>query len=350
MRWKSALTVLGLVLPTGLAELHPRHTQEKTLPMQMPFRRHMMGGLLQSLSFSSDGKTYAVAVSSRPAIDLYETGDGKVVRSSPPRDLGANYAIAFSPDGELLCYAVLGKEKQDYFNGIRVWHIGKAKTIFNLDQKRPVECLTVSYDGKLLASGDGKGAIKLWDLSKGQLIATLEEHVHVSCLAFSPDGKFLASGGHDRRLFLWDVAKLKLAWRLHDRKEGLFATVAFNKDGTKLFVGDATGKLEVWDLKDRKLISVLSVKEQPLPLASIAFSSSREIVATGATDSTIKLWMVSNGKDIHTLKHSGRQKVSHLAFGADDHYLLSGAQDANVLEGAQVEVLVWHLAKVLKPK
>lgn len=349
MQSKSVLPILWLVLPFSLADPNPHWTQQKTAESQGLIRRHDMEGLLQSLSFSSDGKTYAVGLTRRRAIDLYETADGKVVRSFPPRELGG-HAIAFSPGGELLAYAITGTdEKEEDFNGVRVWHIGKSKTLFNLKQ-RPVTCLAISLDSKILAAGNGLDAdIKLWDLSNGQLLATLKGHANVNCLAFSPDGKFLVSGGHDRRVIMWDVAKQTLAWTLHERKEGCFETVAFSKDGMKLFVGDAAGKLEVWDLKERKVIKIYPLKDQARPLTSVAFSASRGLAATGSSDSTIKLWRLSDGKEIQILKHSPFHEVTHMAFSPDGRYLLSGGQSTNLLAQTQVEIFLWDLAELSKP-
>src|SRR5436305_204336 len=70
-----------------------------------------------------------------------------------------------------------------------------------------VRSLTVSPDGKLLASAGGDKVVRVWDVATGKETAVLKGHTDcVFSLAFSPDGKLLASGGLDNKVRLWDMA------------------------------------------------------------------------------------------------------------------------------------------------
>jgi WD40 repeat protein len=52
-----------------------------------------------------------------------------------------------------------------------------------------------SPDGRWLASGAKDNTIKIWDVSTGRLLRTLYGHgAAVNALTVSPDGKLLASG------------------------------------------------------------------------------------------------------------------------------------------------------------
>ena len=77
-----------------------------------------------------------------------------------------------------------------------------------------VNAVTISSNGKTLASAGEDRIIRLWDVATGHAHAALEGHERpVHALAFSPDGKTLASAGGDSfspsepgELRFWDVA------------------------------------------------------------------------------------------------------------------------------------------------
>lgn len=67
-----------------------------------------------------------------------------------------------------------------------------------------VNSVTISLDGKILASGSDDKTIKLWNVETGENIKTFDEHFsEVYSVAFSPDGKYLSSGGLDGAIILY---------------------------------------------------------------------------------------------------------------------------------------------------
>ena len=70
----------------------------------------------------------------------------------------------------------------------------------------PVESVTFSPDGTMLASGSDDDTIRVWLVSDGTLLHELQGHSDdVSDVAFSPDGLLLASGSDDNTVRLWLV-------------------------------------------------------------------------------------------------------------------------------------------------
>ncbi|MDB9475593.1 TIR domain-containing protein, partial [Dolichospermum circinale] len=75
--------------------------------------------------------------------------------------------------------------------------LGHSGTIFSV---------SVSPDGRTLASGSQDKTIKLWNLDTGKEIRTLSGHSNfVYSVSFSPDGRTLASGGGDNTIKLWNL-------------------------------------------------------------------------------------------------------------------------------------------------
>jgi WD40 repeat protein len=68
----------------------------------------------------------------------------------------------------------------------------------------PVNSISFSPDGQVLASGSNDRTVKLWSLD-GTPLKTLKGHRNgVSAVAWSPDGKYLASTSDDQTTVVWD--------------------------------------------------------------------------------------------------------------------------------------------------
>ncbi len=69
-----------------------------------------------------------------------------------------------------------------------------------------ISVMTLSPDGRTLATGSWNRSIKLWDAGTGRELRTLRGHTSwLYALAFSPDGNTLASSGVDGVLRLWEA-------------------------------------------------------------------------------------------------------------------------------------------------
>ena len=71
-----------------------------------------------------------------------------------------------------------------------------------------VESLSLSVDGRMIATGEGGGTINLWDAKSLEIVATLLGHTEsITSLAWSPGGEILAShSSGDGTVRLWDIA------------------------------------------------------------------------------------------------------------------------------------------------
>jgi WD40 repeat protein len=71
-----------------------------------------------------------------------------------------------------------------------------------------VYAIAFSPDGNILASGGDDKKIRLWDLSTGQTGRQLIGHSsRIRSLTFSPDGHHLASAGDDGTVRLWGTTR-----------------------------------------------------------------------------------------------------------------------------------------------
>ena len=103
----------------------------------------------------------------------------------------------------------------------------------------------------------------------------------VMSLAFSPDGGILASGGYNYENQLWDVAFAEIRlWDVDTSRQiavmpapgGGVIALAFSPDGKTLATGSWDGKILIWDLASRRLLSVISVGRSEPSINALVFA------------------------------------------------------------------------------
>jgi U3 small nucleolar RNA-associated protein 12 len=112
--------------------------------------------------------------------------------------------VRFSPDGKLICVALLDAT-------VKVFFADTLKFFLSLyGHKLPVLAMDVSSDGTLLASGGADKNIKLWGLDFGDCHRSIRAHDDsVTALAFVPRTHYLFSASKDRTLRYWDADKFE---------------------------------------------------------------------------------------------------------------------------------------------
>jgi WD40 repeat protein len=196
----------------------------------------------------------------------------------------------------------------------------------------------------------------------------------VYALAFSPDDDTLASAGADGRVVLWNRASRPQVREIPcirdanhipfvsddtlgaSRTDGVchvdlrtgqpideFATegsprcVAVSKDGNRLAVGSANGKIEVWDLRKRSRIMQgdLGLK---CPIDRLSFSPEADnLAAISWNDKAVRLWAVPSGQRLAEIETEGCTAVAfsphggQFAVSSEDRVLLVNCDTDGVL-------------------
>jgi WD40 repeat protein len=146
--------------------------------------------------------------------------------------------LALSPDGKTL---VSG----DWGNRITIWNLatGQKRTTLT-GHYGTVEALTISHDGKLLASGSPK-QVKVWNLATGALVQNFGGfYIDPILIAFSPDEKSLIVGGGRNPYRIWNLATGKTEATL-TKDSNWSGAVVFSPDGKTMLSGTEEG-IAVW--------------------------------------------------------------------------------------------------------
>src|SRR5262249_23481004 len=107
-----------------------------------------------------------------------------------------------------------------------------------------VSALTISPDGRYLASGAEGGEVKLWDLETGREVRCFTGLRNgVMSVAFSPDGQLLAAGCLGVRVVVWKAATGEVVRQLF-YDDISYNSVAFSPRGQWLALGSRD--LQLW--------------------------------------------------------------------------------------------------------
>jgi mono/diheme cytochrome c family protein len=199
--------------------------------------------IVRTLAWSADGKR--LASGSFREVALWE--DGRSIWKIALTNSDRVTAVRFISETELVLAdgAIASSGRISILDVVT----GKTKTSWHAHSDL-INDLSVSADGKLLASAGADRLAKVWELASGKELAQFEGHSGaVYGVALKPDGTELISVGADKTLFVWDVKTREGFVTMHDRKQPL-TSVVWPKDGKDALATDEGGTL--WSYNDFK--------------------------------------------------------------------------------------------------
>ena len=286
-----------------------------------------------SVSFSRDGRRIVTGSRDQTA-KVWDAANGELLRTLKGHS-GVVWSVAFSPDGERIVTGSFDKTA-------RVWSVADGNELARFEgHSDAVFAVAFSPDGKWIISGSLDRTASVWESANGHELFTLPGHSSsVVSVTFSADGQRIATAGDDQTARVWDAIHRHEV--LTVKKHGsLISSVAFSPDGQRIITGGGSlvfspegveqihpgsgdGTVKVWDLSNDK--EVLTLKGHTNRVFTAAFSPDGQRVVTGSLDDTARIWDVVTGKVLRVFRgHSGA--IRSVAFSPNGQRIVTANSD-----------------------
>ena len=224
--------------------------------------------------------------------------------------------------------------------------------------------ISVSSNGKYLATGDNTGRIILWNLPSRKTLNGLYRNMteyneiktepfissffpkttyfskmygdskldgnikSITALTFSPNERFVACSGFDNMnnvVRIWKMDGISIQSNI--LTQNVISTLQFSADGKYLAGGGTDNSIRIWETDTGKEKNTLSGHLGRIN--SMIFFQENNYLASGADDGLIKIWDLNQGTEIYELK-GHTQSVTSLCLFPDNFLIISGSKDSSI--------------------
>jgi len=227
--------------------------------------------------------------------------------------------IAWSTTGDFLV-STAGKK-------LRLWAPdGRLVTVFP-DSQTTVLALAWSTRGREFVAA-GYGGISFFRPDADRPFNQYTRRGSINALAWSPDGNMIAGGGQDATVHFWYVNSdddLQMSGYPCKVRE-------LSWDATSRYLATGGGPIVVvWDCSGEGPAgsTPLSFELHEKPLSALTFQHRGPILASGAGDAKIGLWLPGGSNKVQATARFG-EGVSRLAWSRGDDHLAAGGERGSV--------------------
>ncbi|KAL5522202.1 hypothetical protein ACEPAF_2059 [Sanghuangporus sanghuang] len=251
--------------------------------------------IIYDVTISDDGSR--IASYSGKSIIIWDAQTGDVISGPLNPGYATNKCImAFSSDNSRL---ISGSGE------IRVWDVATGQLAFS-----PIErwsnCMAISPDNTMIASGHHDGTLKVWGMATGQLIVGPPDvFTHdVTSLEFSPNRNRLASGSENGNIRVWNITTWEVISEVSAGSTDRINSIRFSPDSTQLAFESVCGldiTVTVLDVEQGHIVTD-SFKLPGVGLSSLVFTLDglyRVAVAAG-NDSYISVRKLLDADGVHS--------------------------------------------------
>ena len=228
-----------------------------------------------------------------------------------------------------------------------------------------INSISLSPDGKYLASASQDDTIRIWDTDTGACLNILEKPSSMyksnfkyealdglvvctqgfNSITYSPDGKMIVATGSGNQINVWDAKTYRHIITLYGKDHLSNKIMASFIDGSnKLIVAGTKGEedeniylfpedygLVLWNCKTWEAERVISEKEDDVKIITINYCNNY-VACAGIYGPSIRVYNFETGMLINELIHKSNYPISIncISFSPNGEFLLSGGGDGRL--------------------
>ena len=222
-----------------------------------------------------------------------KTDEGPETLETFQSRLGSIWSLSMSSDGKTLATGIESGR-------INIWDVKTQKFRSELHRDKedklpahtgPVWVVELSGDGKAMVSVGDDGTIKTWDMLTGKLATSIDAKRSVRTAAVGPKGQRVAVADRLGWVEIYDLAGDGKSLLRYDNTSAVNA-IAFAPDGESMAFAGGDGVVTLWDLKQSRKVNAWSASESPI--YSLHFSPDGMQLLSAGWDTQAKVWSLSD--------------------------------------------------------
>ena len=190
-------------------------------------------------------------------------------------------------------------------NEIELWDVDQQRLLKRLKAIEPVRnSLAISHDGRYVAAAEGtyrngeghRTKVEVWDIERDTPADLIDTGIILGVwnLHFSPDASMLAVDSQIQAkagIRVWERSTRKQLVGLDNLEAYWARAVTFALDGKYIALGDESGVIRLWNIKEDKEVFSLKIDTG---IESLTFSYDGKYMAVGLFDSTVQIWKLKS--------------------------------------------------------
>jgi eukaryotic-like serine/threonine-protein kinase len=227
-------------------------------------------------------------------------------------------ALVFKSAGKLIAFMV--------HEGITIWDPTSRALLQSIMPAREVVYVVVSPDGSRIIGGDG-ATLFWWDTSSGRLVSEAAIGPHLFVSDISSDGRRIIVVNRDGSAQVRDAADGRALASADTGR--LVNVVVFSPDGSTIASGTEVGRVRIFDGADGRQLHELPIHPQAIRAMAFDPTSERTRLATGCADGVVRIWDLSGPTpQLPTVQgHIHANKVTALAYSPSGDTIATGSTD-----------------------
>ncbi|XP_061905103.1 U3 small nucleolar RNA-interacting protein 2 isoform X1 [Entelurus aequoreus] len=202
--------------------------------------------------------------------------------------------------------------------------------------KLPITCLVISPDDKSIFSAAKDCSIIKWDVESGRKLqvvpggrkGTEDCHVghtaHILCMSISSDGKYLATGDMNKLIMIWEAETCKHVYKFTGHK-GPVSGISFRKGTHDLYSASHDRSVKVWNVDENAYVETLFGHQDAI--TGLDSLSRERCVSTGGRDRTMRVWKIAEESQLVFNGHEGSIDCVQLI---NEEHMITGGDDGSV--------------------